>query len=679
MSRPRLEARLLATALVLAIALARSGHAAAQATAPCTGPDCADRDRLWIPAGRIHDIKNQFVAGVRQFTEAVAGTFGDEGPKLSASLDVMRQTLAQWDAAIRAYESMVAALPGNNASAEARVALGTVYLDRDRRDDALREFAAAVRLDPRRADAHSLSGVAYALNGKPVEAVEAFRRALALDPGNTLTLYALAQQLSKTPGRGEEDVLRRFQEMSWPRLRTARGSQASAPFERVSLLRQVAGVSPIFPLHAYRAGVARLLAGQYDAAIEEFARVAAGDALTAGGAIADHASALRRGQLPAAVEGLEKLASERTAAPSRAEALRALGVAYWVAGRFDLSAARLDEAIQLAPQDERARVALADVLVEAGRPAEAGQALASAVAAIPDSGQAHFRLGQLHLSQSLFPPAVRELEAAAALSPVAGLDRLYEMIGGAYASQASFDNAVTAYQARIDVNPNNADAHKSLGEIYALQGRHDEALAEFAATLLIDPKSVGALVGASQVFLRLGRFEEALDLSTQALALDNRLKDARYALAMSLMRLGRQDEGRRELATFERMQAEVMAATTRQSDLNTIRRDAAQRLKDNDYSAAATLLRQAASLDPASAGIRRDLGLALVKSRQYDEAVAVLNDAIQLEDTADAHQLLADTYKALGRDAESEAQAALAARATGRARAERLQKLSGAR
>ncbi len=197
MSRPRLEARLLATALVLSIALARSGHAAAQSTAACTDPDCADRDRLWVPAGQIHDIKNQFVAGVRQFTEAVAGTFGDEGPKLSASLDVMRRTLAQWDAAIRAYETMVAALPGSDVSAESKVALGTVYLDRDRRDDALREFAAAARLDPRRADAHSLSGVAYGLNGKPAEAVEALRRALALDPGNTLTLYALAQQLSK--------------------------------------------------------------------------------------------------------------------------------------------------------------------------------------------------------------------------------------------------------------------------------------------------------------------------------------------------------------------------------------------------------------------------------------------------------------------------------------------------
>lgn len=668
---------------MLALALARSGHLAAQSAAACNTPECANRDRLWAPAAQIHDIKNQFVAGVRQFTEAVTGTFGDEGSKLSASLDVMRRTLAQWDAAVRAYEAMVAALPGSNVSAEGRVALGTVYLDRDRRADALREFAAAARLDARRSDVHALSALAFALDGKPAEAAEALRRASRLDGGNPLTFYALAQQLDKTSGGREEAVaaLRRFQESEWPRLRRERGSQPTAPFERVSLLRQVAGVSPIFPLHTYRAGFARLLVGQYDAAIAELARVAATDPLAAGGAagVADHAAALRRGQLPTAVDGLEKLASEATSVPVRAEALRALGVAYWVAGRFDLSAARLRETVQLAPQDERSRLALADVLVEAGMSEEAGQALTAAVAAIPDSGQAHLRLGQLHLSQSLFPPAVRELESAAALDPLVGLDRLYELLGGAYASQASFDDAATAYLTRIDVNPNNADAHKSLGEIYALQGRHDEALAEFAVTLLIDPKSVGALVGASQVFLRLGRFDEALDLSTQALALDNRLKDARYALAMSLMRLGRQDEGRRELAIFERMQADVMAATTRQSELNTIRRDAAQRLAANDYAAAAALFRQAIALDPNAAGLYRDLGLALIKSRRYDEGVAALDKAIQLEDTADAHELLADAYTALGRTADSEAQTVLAARVTGRARAERLLKLSGAR
>src|SRR5262245_54917431 len=56
-----------ATALVLVLALARSGQSAAQSAPPCTTPECVSRDRLWTPAARVHEIKNQFVAAVRQF------------------------------------------------------------------------------------------------------------------------------------------------------------------------------------------------------------------------------------------------------------------------------------------------------------------------------------------------------------------------------------------------------------------------------------------------------------------------------------------------------------------------------------------------------------------------------------------------------------------------------------
>src|SRR4030095_100478 len=43
-------------------------------------------NQIWMPAARIHEIKNQFVATVRQLTEAVSGTFGDEGRRITARL-----------------------------------------------------------------------------------------------------------------------------------------------------------------------------------------------------------------------------------------------------------------------------------------------------------------------------------------------------------------------------------------------------------------------------------------------------------------------------------------------------------------------------------------------------------------------------------------------------------------
>jgi tetratricopeptide (TPR) repeat protein len=388
------------------------------------------------------------------------------------------------------------------------------------------------------------------------------------------------------------------------------------------------------------------------------------------------AASLRRGELQSTIGELEAAAA---GAPERSEVHRILGVAYWADGQFEKSAAQFSDAIGLAPLDERSRIGLANVLAEAGRMAEAEQALAAAIQAIPDSGQAHYRLGQLYQTRSLLPEAVREFEAAASLDPLVGLDSLYLTIGGLHANQANFDRAVAAYVKRIDVNPNNADAHKALGDIYSLQGRHDEALAEFAVALLIDPRNSGALAGAGQVYLRLGRFEEALDASKQALALDARLKDARYALAMSLLRLGRAEEGRRELDVFQRMQAEVMANTQRQSELNAVLRNAARSLESGEFAAAAAQLRKALTFDANLPGVNRDLGLALTRAGQFEQAIPVLEKAAQLSDSAGTRELLATAYNAVGKTADAQAQSALAAQLTERAKAERLQKMSGAR
>jgi tetratricopeptide (TPR) repeat protein len=662
------------TALVLPFALTLSGQASAQSAAtPCSTPECAQRDQLWVPAAQLHEIKNQFVAALRQFTEAVAGTYGDEGPRLSASIDAARRALAQWDAGLRAYETMTAGLA---ESAERHVALGTVYLDRDRGTDALRELDAAARLDPRRADVPRLRGMAYAIAGKPAEAADAFRKASALDAADPMLAYALAQQLAALH-RGDDaaGALRRFQELVWPQLRSRRAdARPSAPFERIGLLRQVANVSPIFPLQAYRDGFARLLAGQYGAGLDALARAVSSDPLAGAGLadVRDAGAALRRGQLAPALNILELAVA---ANPARAEAHRVLGIAYRADEQFDRSAQAFADAIQRAPGDERARLGRVDALSDAGRVDDA----AAVLSAMPDSGQAHYRLGQIYQTRSLFPQAVREFQAAAALVPLVGLDRLFETIGGVYVNQADFDHAVAAYLKRIDVNPNNPDAHKSLAEIYFLQGRDDEALAEFTATLLIEPRHAGALVGASQVLLRRGRFDEALDVSAQALALDGRLKDARYAHATALMRVGRADEGRRELDLFQQMQAEVKAATERQSELNTARRDAAERLQAGELDAAITAFRQALTLAPDAADLRRSLGSTLIKAGRSQEAIPVLEQAVQLEETPDARRLLADAYKGAGRLADSQTQADAAATLSARVKAERLLKLGGAR
>jgi tetratricopeptide (TPR) repeat protein len=637
---------------------------AAQSAPPaCAGRECVTApdhatasDQLWAAATLIHQHKNEFVDALRQFAESVAGSYGDEGSRILSSLDAMRGALLDWDAAIGTYR-MTAGAAGN--SADLHVALGSVFLERSLVQDALAEFAAAGRLDPKRADVQELAAMAHDLAGNPAAAASALEHACALDAHNPATWYNLSRHLALLEQQGRaRDAQRSFLRLP-PELPQGQGGTPAIQFERVSLLRQAAGIAPIFLPVLYAPGLQHLTAGRYEQAIASFREAAARDPLRTSpwaGPAMQASATLRLGQLQA---GISRLRAAVAQGPDQAEAYRILGLAYWADAQYDNSVAALRQAVRLNPQDERSRMALADVLVAAGQSAEAEQTLREAIQVSPESGQAHYRLGQLYRTQSSLPSAIEELERAAMLDPLIGLDHLYETIGGLYVNQASFDAAVTAYGKRIDANPNNAEAHRKLGEIYFLQGRHDEALTEFTVTELLDPASADAYAESGQVYLRLGQYAEAATASRRAIALDADHQKARYTLGTSLVRLGQVDEGQRELDVFRRMVAESAASLQRRSELNTLERDAARSLAKGEYVAAVSLLQQAIAYEPDLPQPYLDLGLALMKAGQHREALDSFMKAKGLADTADVHKYLSDAYRMLGRVVDSERESTL--------------------
>ena len=88
--------------------------------------------------------KGRFQQALVQFMAASAGTYGDEGGQLRASVDAMQDALDRWDTAIERYRRTLA---GQAAQAGAHTALAGVYLDRGRITDALPELT-ATRFSP---------------------------------------------------------------------------------------------------------------------------------------------------------------------------------------------------------------------------------------------------------------------------------------------------------------------------------------------------------------------------------------------------------------------------------------------------------------------------------------------------------------------------------------------------
>jgi tetratricopeptide (TPR) repeat protein len=612
--------------------------------------------------------KDRFVEALRQFLQAIAGQYGDEGSSVWAALDAMGMAIADWDRAVEADEVTAASQP---RTADLHGALGLIYLDRRRLDEALREFTTASRLDSKRADIHTFRGLALSLAGQPAAVTEAFAAAAALDPDDPTTSYRLAQQLAKT-GQSDQAAKARQQFRVAQQRRLAQSHSGTMPsrFVSVDLVRQAANVAPIFPPALYADGFVALKQGRYVDALARFREAAAVDPLTASGGAIERtrqgASELRQGQLP---EALEHLTASAQSAPDISETHRVLGMAYWADERFDNAIDHFRAAIRLRSDDERAHVALADVLVAAGKLSDAEQVLKDTIRTVPRSGQARYNLGRLYDLQQKWSDAAQMFEAAGDFNPVIGLDYLYQTTARSYLSLPDFDAAVAAATKRTDVNPNNAEAHRVLGDLYLQQGRDEEALTELLAALLINPQSAQSYGGIAQAHLRAGRYPDAEEASRRALEIDPAHTASRYALAMALIRSGRADEGAKELERYRQLKAEVEQREQRDLELKMLHQEASASLAKEDYATAIAALQKAVPYEPTTSSAYLNLGVVMKKAGRHQEAIQYLVRAAELKAGPDAYRLLAEVYEALGETQESQRYRAAYTRAKG----ERLQ------
>lgn len=613
-------------------------------------------------AGQVRDPKTDFIQALAQFSTALDGAYGDEGSRIQSSLGAMDRGLEQWDRTITVYEAAMAAdLNGAEPPLAARmhVALGGIYLDRSRISDALRELAAARQLDSRSLDAPTFQGLVYSqVASDPAAATEAFRTAVERDPGDPVRSYMLARHLLSTGALEQAGkVLQAFQSRWVPPAFGQSRTAGAAPFLRLGLVQEVAGVEPFFPPAAYAEGFVLLQEGAHERAMAQFKEAAARDPLMTH-AVADKeplglaATAFRDGDIEAAVEHLEAAVSR---APNHSESYRILGQVYVADQQYAKGIDALGTAIRLSPVDERARLALADALSRNGQDAAAEKALRETLDVVPGSGRAHYELGRVYQRQGEYPQAVREFDAAVASRPLLGLNSLYHAMGAIYADQQNFDGAIAAYSKWVDVHPNDVNGHQKLGEMYVRQGRDEEAIAEFAVVLMLAPRQVEAYAAMGQLALRAGRYADVVDWSQRTLALDPLHTQARYALATSLIRVGKAEEGRKELQLFQRLQADETADRARQLEREGLKREAAVSSANRQYDKAVSLFRRVLEYDEKAGSAHLDLGVALVLAGQPTEAIEHFRTAVALNAPVEVHRHLAEAYAAVG-DRESSQQ-----------------------
>jgi tetratricopeptide (TPR) repeat protein len=596
------------------------------------------------------------LAAFVQFHQTLRGAYGDEGPRLAAQLEQMTTALAAWDREIRDAESQLRPrLTGADVQTALQVhaILASLYLDRSRFADALREFDAAISIDSTRAAFHRYKGLIHQAGARPADAAAAFRAAWLVDPTDPQNAYRLIVHRSDATTAPEiEQALATLARVEGELIRLER-ARARSPFRTTQAIDDDAGGAMAFVPPPYGRGFSLVLRGQYEEGLSALRAVVAADPLVADAAsgsepMAQGIAALRQGMADTAIDRLE-IAVARFGDSS--EVHRVLGTAYGISGDMARSVRHLRDAVRLNPRDERSWIALARTLEDTGEATEAEAALRAGIAMLPDSGALRWRLRSAR-GQRIDESDLDLIAIADRLVLFVGKGELLGQMAAMARGDLDYDRAVSFLERRVALTPNNAAAHRALGRALVDQGREETGYAELVTALMLDPLDAETLTALGQLHLAAGRIVQAVAALERALALAPGSSEALHALGSGLVRAGRTAEGQQYLEESVRRQAQDVEDQRSRRTAAMLAVQAEIHVSRGEYDAAIDAWKQANAIRQDSVGHLR-VADALIKTGRLEEAASVLQVAIRSNSRPETHRRLGEVYAALGRAEES--------------------------
>src|SRR5688572_25957390 len=474
--------------------------------------------------------RDPFFSAVVAFYRSLAGLYGDEGPQLTAQLAAMSTALERWDRELgdaeRELRSRLQSVDDVQTKLQIHTTLASLYVERGRTNDAVREFDEDISIDPRRAAFHRLNGLVREAASRHAEAADAFRAAWLLDADDPQNAYRLVAYRSVRATLEEIDRARETLANVERRLIRREQAGTSAPFTNLSGIIDDAGGGLAFVPAAYASGFSFILQGELDRGVAELRAAIGNDPLVTGPASRSEPmlrgiAALRQGIVASAIEHLEAAVA---GARGSSEAHRILATAYSITGNIASSVQYLREAVRLNPRDERSRLALAQTLAAVGRSAEANDVLRTAVAELPNASALRWRLSTRSQAEQN-DDELALIDMADRLVLLVGKGELYRALAGLAQLYLDDDKAIGLLERAVRITPNNAAAHKAMGRAYVENGRAAEGYAELVIALLLAPDDVETLTALGTWHLTADQPERAVDALERAVAIDptNRL------------------------------------------------------------------------------------------------------------------------------------------------------------
>ena len=376
--------------------------------------------------------------------------------------------------------------------------LGDLLFQRDRWDDASREYRKALGIEPRQSGLHTSLGQTYLHAGKLQEAETEFHLELQLESQNELAWLGLANmQVAKGQATAALESLGKVWEISPEFLAVQR------EFPSIEIPQQQA-----------KTYLSRMQDAPEGAAMHFLS--AALYATTNEGALADRQSKLLQTDFSAWQQALNAAGASR-ADQDACKVHRYSRCVDWLQTRKHLTDSErllLGKTRFTLHQYEAAADALAQVQGANNENAEASYWLARTYQAL--GAETYARL------QESFPDSWRT----------------HQLRAEGFALRQDLDDALKEFQVAVQLRPNESELHEALGELHLDNHTDDDAQSELERALALDPSRTHALYLLGRLYVQKRDNEKALPYLQRALRLQPDLVEASGLLGTAYVRLG---------------------------------------------------------------------------------------------------------------------------------------------
>jgi tetratricopeptide (TPR) repeat protein len=160
-------------------------------------------------------------------------------------------------------------------------------------------------------------------------------------------------------------------------------------------------------------------------------------------------------------------------------------------------------------------MAISQIYLASGRPAEAEKIIASMLERAPDQRGLNYSYAQVLTKLGRGAEAIKYLERAVEVDPTFGL--AIQQLVDVYQSTSQWQKAADVLQPLINEEPTNLDFQRQQAYFYLRAGLPEKARARFVALLASDPKDTRAQYYLAESLSDLERYDEAEKLYRQLL------------------------------------------------------------------------------------------------------------------------------------------------------------------